>query len=112
MAATSLARSSAPEATARTTATRPGASARVRRASASRRPSRAARRPWSRHDLWFAASAALIVALVVVAWVTGAASFTAFPLLSAPVGVAEVALCAAFALVALLPFCDRRGIVR
>jgi energy-coupling factor transport system permease protein len=75
-------------------------------------PSRGARRPWSRHDLWFAASAAVLVALAVLAWLTGVASFEAFPRLSAPLGAGEVALCVALAVVALLPFCDRRGIAR
>jgi energy-coupling factor transport system permease protein len=72
--------------------------------------SRAAGRPWSRHDAWFLSSAAVLVALVVAAKVAGVAEFEAFPTLRAPLGAAELALCAALLVVALLPFADRRGI--
>jgi energy-coupling factor transport system permease protein len=68
------------------------------------------RRPWSRHDLAFAASAAAILALALFARLGGAASFTAYPLIHAPVGLGLCALCAALILAVLLPFCDRRGI--
>jgi energy-coupling factor transport system permease protein len=67
-------------------------------------------RPWSRHDLAFAASAAAILALALLARLGGAASFTAYPLVRAPVGLGLLALCAALILAALLPFGDRRGI--
>jgi energy-coupling factor transport system permease protein len=73
-------------------------------------PSRAAARPWSRHDTWFLASALAIVVLTVVALVAGVASFEAFPEVDMPVGAGEVALSAAFVVVALLPFAERRGI--
>ncbi len=68
------------------------------------------RRPWSRHDLAFAASAAAILALALLARLGGAASFTAYPLVRAPVGLGLGALCAALLLAVLLPFSDRRGI--
>ncbi len=67
-------------------------------------------RPWSRHDLAFAASAAAVLALALLARLGGAASFTAYPLVHAPVGLGLCALCVAVVLAALLPFCDRRGI--
>jgi energy-coupling factor transport system permease protein len=72
--------------------------------------SRAAGRPWSRHDAWFIASAAAVVALVVGAKLAGVGGFEAFPSLDAPLGAGEGALAAALVLVALLPFADRRGI--
>jgi energy-coupling factor transport system permease protein len=72
--------------------------------------SRAGRRPWSRHDAWFAASAGAVAALTVAAKLGGVAAFAAFPSLDVPAGAAEVALCCALAAVALLPFADRRGI--
>jgi energy-coupling factor transport system permease protein len=68
--------------------------------------------PWSRHDLAFAAAGVALLVLVAGAKVAGVAAFTAYPRLQAAVGPAEVALCAAIALVALLPFADRRGIDR
>ncbi|MFI5003485.1 MAG: energy-coupling factor transporter transmembrane component T family protein [Solirubrobacterales bacterium] len=68
------------------------------------------RRPWSRHDLAFAASAAAILALALLGRLGGAVSFTAYPLVRAPVGPGLLALCAALLLAILLPFSDRRGI--
>jgi energy-coupling factor transport system permease protein len=67
-------------------------------------------RPWSRHDLAFAASAAAILALALFARLAGVAAFTAYPLVHAPIGPGLLALCAALALAVLLAFCDRRGI--
>jgi energy-coupling factor transport system permease protein len=68
------------------------------------------RRPWSRHDLAFAASAAAILALALLGRLGGAVSFAAYPLVRAPVGPGLLALCAALLLAVLLPFADRRGI--
>jgi energy-coupling factor transport system permease protein len=68
------------------------------------------RRPWSRHDLAFALSAAAIVALAALGRSTGAATFTAYPLLRVPLGTGLPVLCVALALTVLLPFADRRGI--
>ena len=84
----------------------------VRGYGAARRPPRGGVRPWSRHDLAFAASALALVALGIGAWSGDVARFEAYPTLSAPVGGAQLALCAALALCALLPFADRRGIGR
>lgn len=78
----------------------PGAAGRVRAA------------PWSRHDLAFAASAAAIVALLVLGEATGASSFHWAPRLDGA-GPAEAGpLSAALLLVALAPFLDRRGVAR
>jgi energy-coupling factor transport system permease protein len=67
-------------------------------------------RPWSRHDLAFCVSAVAILALALLASIGGVASFTAYPLVHAPVGLGLLALCGALALAILLPFADRRGI--
>jgi energy-coupling factor transport system permease protein len=77
----------------------------VRGYGAGRKPPRA-RRPWSRHDLAFAASAVALVAIAAVAPV----SFSAYPTFEAPVDGGVLATSAALALCALLPFADRRGI--
>jgi energy-coupling factor transport system permease protein len=68
------------------------------------------RRPWSRHDLAFAASAAAVLALALLGRLTGLASFTAYPLLHIPLSAGLLLLCAALPLAVLLPFADRRGI--
>jgi energy-coupling factor transport system permease protein len=65
----------------------------------------AVRRPWSRHDLAFAASAAGLLALAVFE----RAPLELYPRFSAPVDGGVLATAAAVAAVALLPFCDRRG---
>ncbi len=68
------------------------------------------RRPWSRHDLAFAASALAVLALALAGRLTGASAFDAYPLLHAPLDAGLFALCGALLLAVLLPFCDRRGI--
>ena len=77
----------------------------VRGYGVARRPARV-RRPWSRHDLAFAASAVALVAVAAVAPVT----FQAYPSFAAPVDAGTLATCGALALCALLPFADRRGV--
>ena len=79
-----------------------------------RRPAARARaaRPWSRHDLAFAASALGIVALVVLGELGGASAFSAFPRLRGAGVAASGALAMALVVVALAPFADRRGIAR
>ena len=79
----------------------------VRGYGSARRPQRA-RRPWSRHDVAFAASAVALVAVAVLAPVT----FSAAPEFSAPVDAGALGTCAALAACILLPFADRRGIAR
>jgi energy-coupling factor transport system permease protein len=73
---------------------------------------RAARitRPWSRHDIAFACSTAAILALSAIGRFTGAASFSAYPVIHLHLDGATLALCLTMILAALLPFCDRRGI--
>jgi len=68
----------------------------------------ALRRPWSRHDLAFAASAAALVAVAVAG--RSLAPFDAYPRVQAPLdgGVALVAVLLAGAVLA--PFADRRGV--
>lgn len=74
------------------------------------RAPRPARRAPSRHDLAFAASAAGLVALAIAGWLGAVAPFTPYPRLSAPVDGPLLAWLAAVAVVALLPFADRRGV--
>lgn len=73
---------------------------------------RAARvpRPWSRHDLGVAASAAGMAALLVIAVAVGAPRLELYPELSSQGGAAGVVLAVAFAAVALAPLASRRGV--
>jgi energy-coupling factor transport system permease protein len=70
----------------------------------------APRRPWSRHDLAFAASAVALATLAVVGALTGAIAFDAYPALKLEGGASAWAVAAAIPIVALLPFADRRGV--
>ena len=79
----------------------------VRGYGGSARPARRSR-PWSRHDVAFAASAALLVVLAVAA----GERFAAYPNLVAPVGGRELLLALALVAAAWLPFADRKGIGR
>ena len=76
-----------------------------------RRPA-ARRRPWSRHDVAFAASAAGLAALGVAAAIEGWNRFETLPRLGDALLEAPLALAAVLAAVVLLPFADRRGIER
>jgi energy-coupling factor transport system permease protein len=76
-----------------------------------RRPAQTAR-PWSRHDLAFAASALGLVALALAAKLGGWAEFAAYPRLEVPLAPATLLTAAALLGLVLLPFLDRRGIVR
>jgi energy-coupling factor transport system permease protein len=69
-------------------------------------------KPWSRHDLAFAASTVALGLLGVVALAAGWDPFEAYPLTRAPVGGEVVAFAAALAACVLLPFADRRGVGR
>jgi energy-coupling factor transport system permease protein len=80
------------------------------RGFATARRSAARRLPWSRHDLAFAASGALLGALALATRLAGTATFEAYPQLHATPLWRALALAVGVALVALLPFCDRRGI--
>jgi energy-coupling factor transport system permease protein len=75
------------------------------------RPARE-RRPWSRHDLAFAASALALAALGVAAAVEDWGSFAAIPRLGPALGSGALLLAAALAACVLLPFADRRGVGR
>jgi len=75
------------------------------------RPARR-RRPLSRHDLGFGASAAALALLGVLAATGGWAPFEAYPRIDVPVGAAALVPAAALALCALAPFADRRGVRR
>jgi energy-coupling factor transport system permease protein len=81
----------------------------VRGYGSGRRPPRAAR-PWSRHDLAFAAAAVALVALGGVVAVLGWEPFEAYPTTHAPVTGAVLGLAGAVVAGALLPFADRKGI--
>jgi energy-coupling factor transport system permease protein len=70
------------------------------------------REPWSRHDLAFAASAFGMAALALGARVFDVAAYDAYPFTVVAAGPREWLLAVAFVAVALLPFADRRGIVR
>jgi energy-coupling factor transport system permease protein len=69
------------------------------------RPARR-RRPWSRHDLGFAASAAALAGIAIAA----DAPFDAAPRLVVPLDAGVALTAAAMAAAMLVPFADRRGI--
>ncbi len=81
----------------------------VRGFGGSAKPPRA-QRPYSRHDLTFGGSAVALVGLALVGRLGGLAPFHAYPSLHVPLGLSELLLAVALAVVALLPFTDRRGI--
>jgi energy-coupling factor transport system permease protein len=82
----------------------------VRGYGTARRPPRGGARPWSRHDVAFAASAIGLAAIAIGARIAGTQAFHAYPAFEAPVAAEQLGLCAALALCVLLPFADRRGI--
>jgi energy-coupling factor transport system permease protein len=69
-----------------------------------------ARRPFSRHDLAFVASAVAVLALATAGRLAGVASFDAYPRIEMALDPGTLVLCAALLAAVLLPFCDRRGI--
>ena len=84
----------------------------VRGYGAARRAPRGGGRPWSRHDLAFAASTVALAAVAVAAHLAGTQGFEAYPSFAVPTGPGQLGLCAVLAACALLPFADRRGIGR
>lgn len=70
------------------------------------------RRPWSRHDLAFAASALALAALGAAAALGGWGDFRALPRLGPALGAGPLLLAGALAACVLLPFADRRGVGR
>jgi energy-coupling factor transport system permease protein len=83
----------------------------VRGYGGSRRPPRQAR-PWSRHDLAFAAAAGALAALGIAAAVFGWEPFEAYPHTLAPLEPGVLALAAGLLACALLPFTAHRGVGR
>lgn len=83
----------------------------VRGYGAARRPPRA-RRPWSRHDVAFLASALAVLALSLGGELGGVAEVRTGGALELAGGARPWILAAALAAAALLPFADRRGIAR
>jgi energy-coupling factor transport system permease protein len=83
----------------------------VRGYGSAHRPARI-RRPYGRHDLAFFAAAAGILAVAVGARLGGLAPFHAYPALRAPAGSSVAAVAGAILVGALLPFADRKGVVR
>jgi energy-coupling factor transport system permease protein len=83
----------------------------VRGYGSARRPPRA-RRPWSRHDVAFAAAAVALVAVAVAGAVSGLGRVDAYPALHVGAGLPELAVAAAVVVLALAPFADRRGVAR
>jgi energy-coupling factor transport system permease protein len=83
----------------------------VRGYGAARRPPRT-RRPWSRHDVAFLASAIAILALAIGGAAGGVADVQAHPVLHMAAGAGPLLLSVALAVAALAPFADRRGIAR
>lgn len=68
----------------------------------------ALRRPWSRHDLAFVASAVVLLGFAAV--VDRLAPFAAYPRIEAGLGLGELVAVALLAAFALAPFADRRGV--
>jgi energy-coupling factor transport system permease protein len=83
----------------------------VRGFGAGARPPRMPR-PWSRHDLAFAASTVALLIFAAGVLLGAWAEFEAYPRLSAPLTPVTVIAIVALAACALLPFADRRGIGR
>ena len=69
-------------------------------------------RPWSRHDIAFAASAVALAAISAGVLIGTWAGFEPYPRISVPLDAATWAAIAALAVCALAPFADRRGIGR
>jgi len=84
----------------------------VRGYGSARRAPRGVRRPWSRHDLAFTASAVALAAIAVGGRLAGLEPFSSDPALHAPVSAGGVAVAVGLLVCALLPFADRRGIER
>lgn len=81
----------------------------VRGYGAARRPP-AVHRPWSRHDLAFAASTLALAVLAALVHARGLAGFEAYPRVSMEAGPGPLLALSALAAVLLAPFADRRGV--
>jgi energy-coupling factor transport system permease protein len=83
----------------------------VRGYGGAKRPPRRPR-PWSRHDVAFAAAAGALAGLGLAAALLGWEPFEAYPRTLAPVDGGVLALAGALLAFALLPFAERRGVGR
>ena len=83
----------------------------VRGYGSARRPP-AYRAPYSRHDAAFFAGALGVLALSIIARVSSAASFSAYPVLNIAAGPVALLLAAGMVVAALAPFANRRGLAR
>lgn len=72
-------------------------------------PARRAPRPWSRHDLGFAAAGAGMAVLLALAVALGEPRLSAYPQIEVAAGPGAVVLAAAFAVLALGPLLGRRA---
>jgi energy-coupling factor transport system permease protein len=86
----------------------------VRGYGAARRPPtyRGGAGSYSRHDVAFTAAAFVVVAVSIVARVSSAAAFSAYPELHVAAGAGAVLLAGVLVVAALAPFADRRGVAR
>jgi energy-coupling factor transport system permease protein len=85
------------------------------RGFAARPPARrppAHRAAYSRHDVAFMAAAVTLVALSIIARVSPAAAFSAYPQLQVAAGPAALLLAGGLVVAALAPFANRRGLRR
>ena len=83
----------------------------VRGYGVAHRPPRS-HKPYSRHDLHFAAAAVAVIVLAAGARLGDLVPFHAYPSLSAPVDASVLGVSVGLVVCALLPFADRRGIER
>jgi energy-coupling factor transport system permease protein len=86
----------------------------VRGYGAARRPPayRGGAGSYSRHDVAFTAAAFVVVAVSIVARVSSAAAFSAYPELHVAAGAGAFLLAGVLVVAALAPFADRRGVAR
>ncbi|HEY1565767.1 MAG TPA: energy-coupling factor transporter transmembrane component T [Solirubrobacteraceae bacterium] len=70
------------------------------------------RTAYSRHDVAFVTAAIVVVAVSIVARVSPAAAFSAYPELSVAAGPGALALAGGLIVATLAPFADRRGLAR
>ncbi|HEX3974997.1 MAG TPA: energy-coupling factor transporter transmembrane component T [Solirubrobacteraceae bacterium] len=83
----------------------------VRGYGAARRPP-AYRAAYSRHDVAFVAAALVVVAVSILARVSQAAAFSAYPVLRVAAGPGALLLAGGVMVAALAPFANRRGLAR
>ncbi|MGC9220608.1 MAG: energy-coupling factor transporter transmembrane component T family protein [Solirubrobacteraceae bacterium] len=67
---------------------------------------------WDRHDIGFSVASVFVASVSVLGRVAGMTAFSAYPGLSLPALDGTLTACAVLGFAALLPFADRRGILR